>query len=86
MNRAICRPAEPPALLRTPRPSLTYWIISNLLVLPIYRLLFRGNTAGNANTATVNLSTTALTITPGLNFSVATGAAATVYTAAAWMQ
>ena len=40
----------------------------------------------NANTATVNLSTTALTITPGLNFSVATGAAATVYTAAAWMQ
>jgi 1-acyl-sn-glycerol-3-phosphate acyltransferase len=49
VNRAISRQAEPPALLRTPRPSLTYWIISNLLVLPIYRLLFRGNTAGNAN-------------------------------------
>lgn len=40
----------------------------------------------NANTATVNLSTTALTITLGLNFSVATGTAATVYQGAAWMQ
>ncbi len=42
-------PAEPPALLRTPRPSLTYRLISYLLVFPIYRLLFRGRTAGNAN-------------------------------------
>ncbi len=42
------RPADPPALL-TPRPSLTYRLISYLLVFPIYRLLFRGRTAGNAN-------------------------------------
>ena len=42
-------PAEPPALLSTPRPSLTYRLISYLLVFPIYRLLFRGRTAGNAN-------------------------------------
>jgi 1-acyl-sn-glycerol-3-phosphate acyltransferase len=43
------RPAEPPALLSTPRPSLTYRLISYLLVFPVYRLLFRGRTAGNAN-------------------------------------
>jgi 1-acyl-sn-glycerol-3-phosphate acyltransferase len=43
------RPAEPPALLRTPRPSLTYRLVSYLLVFPVYRLLFRGRTAGNAN-------------------------------------
>ncbi len=43
------RRAEPPALLSTPRPSLTYRLISYLLVFPIYRLLFRGRTAGNAN-------------------------------------
>jgi 1-acyl-sn-glycerol-3-phosphate acyltransferase len=42
-------PAEPPALLNTPRPSLTYRLISYLLVFPIFRLLFRGRTAGNAN-------------------------------------
>jgi 1-acyl-sn-glycerol-3-phosphate acyltransferase len=41
------RPAAPPALLRTPRPSLTYRLISYLLVFPIFRLLFRGRTAGN---------------------------------------
>jgi 1-acyl-sn-glycerol-3-phosphate acyltransferase len=41
--------AEPPALLSTPKPSLTYRLISYLLVFPIYRLLFRGRTAGNAN-------------------------------------
>ncbi len=43
------RRAEPPALLSTPRPSLTYRLISYLLVFPVYRLLFRGRTAGNAN-------------------------------------
>ena len=43
------KPADPPALLRTPRPSLTYRLVSYLLVFPIYRLLFRGRTAGNAN-------------------------------------
>jgi len=39
-----------------------------------------------ASLATVNLSTTPLVISPGLNFSVATGTAATVYQGAAWMQ
>ena len=43
------RRSEPPALLRTPRPSLTYRLISYLLVFPVFRLLFRGRTAGNAN-------------------------------------
>ena len=43
------RPVDPPALLRTPRPSLTYRLISYLLVFPLYRLLFRGRTAGNDN-------------------------------------
>ena len=43
------KPAEPPALLSTPRPSLTYRLISYLLVFPVYRLLFRGRTAGNGN-------------------------------------
>ena len=38
-----------PARIRTPRPSLTYRLISHLLVFPIYRLLFRGRTAGNGN-------------------------------------
>lgn len=38
-----------PALINTPRPSLTYRLISYLLVFPIYRLLFRGRTAGNGN-------------------------------------
>lgn len=41
--------SQPPALIRTPRPSLTYRLISYLLVFPIYRLLFRGRTAGNGN-------------------------------------
>ncbi len=43
------RRTEPPALLSTPRPSLTYRLISYLLVFPVYRLLFRGRTTGNAN-------------------------------------
>jgi 1-acyl-sn-glycerol-3-phosphate acyltransferase len=43
------KPAEPPALLRTPKPSLTYRLVSYLLVFPIYRLLFRGRTTGNTN-------------------------------------
>jgi len=41
--------AEPPALLSTPKPSLTYRLISYLLVFPIYRLLFRGRTGSNAH-------------------------------------
>lgn len=41
--------SQPPALIRTPPPSLTYRLISYLLVFPIYRLLFRGRTAGNGN-------------------------------------
>jgi 1-acyl-sn-glycerol-3-phosphate acyltransferase len=36
----------PPVLLRTPRPSLTYRLVSNLLVFPIFRGLFRGSTRG----------------------------------------
>jgi 1-acyl-sn-glycerol-3-phosphate acyltransferase len=43
------RRAEPPALISTPRPSLTYRLISYLLVFPVYRLLFRGRTSGNAH-------------------------------------
>jgi 1-acyl-sn-glycerol-3-phosphate acyltransferase len=43
------RRAEPPALIRTPRPSLVYRLISYLLVFPVYRLLFRGRTAGNGH-------------------------------------
>ena len=34
-------------LVRTPKPSFTYRLVSNLLVFPIFRLLFRGSTAGN---------------------------------------
>jgi 1-acyl-sn-glycerol-3-phosphate acyltransferase len=40
-------PADPPALLSTPKPSLTYRLISYLLVFPLFRLLFRGRTTGN---------------------------------------
>jgi 1-acyl-sn-glycerol-3-phosphate acyltransferase len=47
--RRAASAAEPPALLSTPKPSLTYRLISYLLVFPIYRLLFRGRTGGNAN-------------------------------------
>ena len=43
------RPIGPPALINTPSPSLTYRLISYLLVFPIYRLLFRGRTIGNEN-------------------------------------
>jgi 1-acyl-sn-glycerol-3-phosphate acyltransferase len=52
VRRAIRRrrpPPEPPALIRTPRPSLTYRLISYLLVFPIFRGLFRGRTQGNRN-------------------------------------
>ena len=41
MKRVLRRrrkPAEPPALLRTPRPSLTYRLISYLLVFPVFLL------------------------------------------------
>ncbi|MEX1325033.1 MAG: 1-acyl-sn-glycerol-3-phosphate acyltransferase, partial [Synechococcaceae cyanobacterium] len=33
------RRSEPPALIRTPKPSLTYRLISDLLVFPVFRLL-----------------------------------------------
>ena len=51
VKRALRRrkPAEPPALLNSPKPSLTYRLISYLLVFPVYRLLFRGRTLGNGN-------------------------------------
>jgi 1-acyl-sn-glycerol-3-phosphate acyltransferase len=50
MKRALRRRrAEPPARISTPKPSLTYRAISYLLVFPVFRLLFRGRTAGNAN-------------------------------------
>ena len=42
------RVSEPPALLE-PRPSLTYQLISYLLVFPVFRLLFRGRILGKAN-------------------------------------
>jgi 1-acyl-sn-glycerol-3-phosphate acyltransferase len=48
-HRRRRRPAGPPALLSSPRPSLTYRLISYLLVFPIYHLLFRGRTAGSTN-------------------------------------
>mgnify|MGYP001238769342 FL=1 len=31
----------------TPRPSLTYRLVSGILVFPLFRLLFRGSTCGN---------------------------------------
>jgi len=40
---------EPPVLLRSPRPNLTYRLISWLVVLPLYRLLFRGRTGGGSH-------------------------------------
>ena len=47
MRRRRRPPADPPALLSTPRPSLTYRLISYLLVFPVFRVLFRGRTTGN---------------------------------------
>ncbi|MAR07197.1 MAG: 1-acyl-sn-glycerol-3-phosphate acyltransferase [Cyanobium sp. NAT70] len=35
------------AALLAPRPSLTYRLVSSLLVFPIFRWLFRGSTSGN---------------------------------------
>ena len=35
------------SLVRTPKPSLTYRLVSSLLVFPVFRLLFRGSTSGN---------------------------------------
>lgn len=40
-----------PALL-TPRPSLTYRLVSSILVFPVFRGLFRGRTVGNENVPT----------------------------------
>ena len=34
------------SLVRTPKPSLTYRLVSSLLVFPVFRLLFRGSTSG----------------------------------------
>ena len=36
-------------MLLTPRPSLTYRLVSSLLVFPVFRGLFRGRTVGNEN-------------------------------------
>ena len=33
--------------LKAPRPSLTYRLVSGLLVFPVFRMLFRGRTRGN---------------------------------------
>lgn len=41
--------AGKPALLHSPRPSLSYLAISYLLVFPLFRWLLRGRTTGNAN-------------------------------------
>ena len=41
--------AGKPALLHSPRPSLSYLAISYLLVFPVFRWLLRGRTAGNAH-------------------------------------
>ena len=35
------------SLVHTPKPSLTYRLVSSLLVFPVFRLLFRGSTSGN---------------------------------------
>ena len=35
--------------LKAPRPSLTYRLVSGLLVFPLFRMLFRGRTRGNGN-------------------------------------
>ena len=35
------------SLVRTPKPSFTYRLVSSLLVFPVFRLLFRGSTTGN---------------------------------------
>ena len=35
------------SLVHTPKPSFTYRLVSSLLVFPVFRLLFRGSTAGN---------------------------------------
>jgi 1-acyl-sn-glycerol-3-phosphate acyltransferase len=36
-----------PALFRNPRPGLAYWLISYLVVYPVFRLLLRGRTIGS---------------------------------------
>lgn len=37
------------ALVLAPKPSLTYQLVSYLLVFPVFRILFRGSTAGKHN-------------------------------------
>jgi 1-acyl-sn-glycerol-3-phosphate acyltransferase len=39
----------PPTLLDSPRPNLAYRLISWMVVWPVFRLVFRGRTAGNTN-------------------------------------
>ena len=36
-------------MTRPPRPSLTYQLVSNLLVFPLFRILFRGRVSGRRN-------------------------------------
>ena len=49
MNVSSLEPQDQPSgpLVLTPRPSLTYRLVSAVLVFPLFRLLFRGRTLGN---------------------------------------
>jgi len=49
LNVSNLEPQDQPSglLVVTPRPSLTYRLVSALLVFPLFRLLFRGRTLGN---------------------------------------
>ena len=38
---------NPAPIVLAPKPSLTYRLVSNLLVFPVFRGLFRGSTEGN---------------------------------------
>lgn len=49
MSESVALAPSNPLALLTPRPSLTYRVISYLLVFPLYRILFRGRTNGNRN-------------------------------------
>jgi 1-acyl-sn-glycerol-3-phosphate acyltransferase len=40
------RASAPPALFDRPEPNLAFLIVSNLLVMPLHRLLFRGRNSG----------------------------------------
>ena len=47
MSNLELQDQAPGPLVLTPRPSLTYRLVSAALVFPLYRLLFRGKTHGN---------------------------------------